>query len=44
VTLLTCGFGGVVIWVIALIEGITYLTKTDAEFVATYVNGKKEWF
>jgi TM2 domain-containing membrane protein YozV len=44
VTLLTCGFAGVIIWIIALIEGITYLTKTDEEFVATYVNGKKEWF
>ena len=44
VTVLTCGFGGVVIWIIALIEGIIYLTKTDEEFVATYVNGKKEWF
>jgi TM2 domain-containing membrane protein YozV len=44
VTVLTCGFGGVVIWIIALIEGITYLTKTDEEFVATYINGKKEWF
>ncbi|HEV3272970.1 MAG TPA: TM2 domain-containing protein [Candidatus Methylacidiphilales bacterium] len=44
VTLLTCGAAGVVIWVIALIEGITYLKKTDQEFVDTYVNGKKEWF
>ena len=44
VTVLTCGFGGVIIWIIALIEGITYLSKTDEEFVATYVNGKKQWF
>jgi len=44
VTVLTCGFGGAVMGVIGLIEGIIYLTKTDAEFVATYVNGKKEWF
>jgi len=44
VTVLTCGFGGAVMGIIGLIEGIIYLTKTDEEFVATYVNGKKEWF
>lgn len=35
-----CGIGAV----IALIEGIIYLTKSDDEFVATYVNGRKGWF
>ena len=30
--------------VIALIEGIIYLTKTDEEFVATYIDNKKAWF
>jgi hypothetical protein len=30
--------------VIGLIEGIIYLTRTDEQFVATYVVGKKEWF
>jgi len=44
VTVLTCGFAGTIMAVIGLIEGIIYLTKTDEEFVATYVNGKKEWF
>jgi len=44
VTVLTCGFGGTVMAVIGIIEGIIYLTKTDAEFVATYVTSKKEWF
>jgi len=29
---------------IAIIEGIIYLTRTDEEFVRTYVQGKKEWF
>ena len=43
-TLLTCGTVGTVMAVIGIIEGIIYLTKPDAEFVATYVNGKKEWF
>jgi len=30
--------------VIGLIEGIIYLTKSDQEFDAIYVHGKKEWF
>ena len=44
VSVLTCGIGASVMWIIGLIEGIIYLTKTDEEFVATYINGKKEWF
>jgi TM2 domain-containing membrane protein YozV len=30
--------------IIGLIEGIIYLTKSDPEFVSTYVIGKKGWF
>ncbi len=37
---LLCGIG----WIIGVIEGIIYLTKSDEEFVATYVTGKKGWF
>ncbi len=44
ITVCTCGFGGAVMGVIGFIEGIIYLTKSDEDFVATYVNGKKEWF
>ncbi len=44
ITLLSCTFASPVVWIIALIEGITYLTKSDQEFVDTYVTGKKEWF
>lgn len=40
ITLVTCGFGSI----LGLIEGIIYLTKTDADFVATYVTGRKGWF
>lgn len=35
-----CGIGAI----IGLIEGIIYLTKSDADFVNTYVNGRKGWF
>ena len=44
VTVLTCGVGGIVMHVIGLIEGIIYLTKSDQEFVRTYVEGRSEWF
>ena len=44
VTILTCGIGGVIMWLFGLIEGIVYLTRSDQEFVATYVNNKKGWF
>ena len=40
ITVCTCGFGSI----LGLIEGIIYLTKSDEDFVATYVNAKKGWF
>lgn len=40
ITLLTCGLGHF----IGLIEGIIYLTKSDEEFVRTYIQGRKAWF
>lgn len=43
-SILTCGLAAVVFYVIGLIEGIIYLTKSDEEFVRTYVDGRKEWF
>ncbi len=39
-TFVTCGAAGLV----GLIEGIIYLMKTDEEFVATYITGRKGWF
>lgn len=44
ITLLTCGLGGTIMWIIGLIEGITYLTKSDDEFVRAYILNKKGWF
>jgi len=43
-TLITFGIAGCVTALIGLIEGIVYLTKTDEEFVATYVQAKRGWF
>lgn len=37
----------VVVWamaIVGLVEGIIYLTKSDAEFKAMYLDGTKEWF
>jgi hypothetical protein len=51
ITVVTCGFGFfigipmmVIPGIIGIIEGIIYLTKSDQEFVDTYINGKKPWF
>lgn len=44
VTLLTFGFGGIVMGVIGIVEGIIYLLKTDQEFYQLYMVGKKGWF
>jgi TM2 domain-containing membrane protein YozV/DNA-directed RNA polymerase subunit RPC12/RpoP len=44
VTVLTCGWGGLVMWPIGLIEGIMYLSKSDEEFYQTYVVEKRSWF
>ncbi len=40
ITLVTCGAGSI----IGLIEGIIYLTKSDEEFVRTYIQNKRAWF
>ena len=44
VTVLTCGAAGVVMGIIGLVEGIIYLTMTDAQFYETYILNQKEWF
>jgi len=33
-----------IVGLIGVIEGILYLRKTDAEFEATYLRGRREWF
>jgi TM2 domain-containing membrane protein YozV len=38
--LVTCGATGI----IGIVEGIIYLTKSDEEFVRTYIQNKKGWF
>ncbi|MFO7033267.1 hypothetical protein B9T07_26490 [Limnospira fusiformis CCALA 023] len=43
-TLFTCGVAAVVVGVIGLVEGIIYLTKSDEEFLQTYMLNKKGWF
>jgi TM2 domain-containing membrane protein YozV len=44
VTVLTCGFGGIIMGPIGLIEGILYLTKSDDDFEKQYLIEKKGWF
>lgn len=40
ITVITCGFGSIV----GLVEGIIYLTKSDEDFVRTYIQSKRGWF
>ncbi len=40
----TCGIGASLMGIVGLIEGIIYLTKSDAEFYNTYQVGRKPWF
>lgn len=40
ITFVTCGAGSI----IGLVEGIIYLTKSDEDFVRTYIQNKKGWF
>jgi TM2 domain-containing membrane protein YozV len=40
----TCGIASAVVNVIGIIEGVMYLTKSDEEFVRTYIQNKKAWF
>lgn len=44
VTAFLLGLPNIALAIIALIEGITYLQKSDEEFNRIYVQGKKEWF
>jgi TM2 domain-containing membrane protein YozV len=44
VSVCTFGFAATIMGLIGLIEGIIYLTRSDAEFVSTYVVGRKGWF
>ncbi|MEJ7848365.1 MAG: TM2 domain-containing protein [Pyrinomonadaceae bacterium] len=47
ITMITCGVGvfiPVAVGIVGLVEGIIYLTKSDEEFVQTYVVNKKPWF
>ena len=41
---LTCGIASIAVGIVGLIEGIIYLTKSDEEFVRTYIQNKKAWF
>lgn len=47
IAIITCGIGGFLVaipGILGLVEGIIYLTKSDEEFVQTYIVNKKPWF
>lgn len=43
-SIFSLGIAGVVMFVISVVEGIIYLTKTQTDFERIYVFGQKEWF
>ena len=43
-SLISLGLSGAVMWVFGVVEGIIYLTKSQSEFDAIYVFGRREWF
>jgi TM2 domain-containing membrane protein YozV len=44
VSVLTCFMASPIMGIIGLVEGIIYLTKSDEEFIATYIRKKQGWF
>ncbi len=42
--LCTSGLSILAAWVVGVIEGIVYLSKSDSEFVREYQVGRREWF
>ncbi len=42
--ILTFGLAAAVIWLIAIIEGIIYLSKSQTEFDQMYVLNQRDWF
>ncbi len=44
VTVLTCFIASPIMHLVGLVEGIIYLTKSDEDFVRTYIQTRKGWF
>ena len=44
VSVLSCFMLSAVMHVIGIVEGVMYLTKSDEDFVRTYIYGRKGWF
>lgn len=42
--ILTFGLAAAVIWLVAIVEGIIYLTKSQTEFDRIYVLNQRDWF
>ena len=44
ISVVTLGWCGSLTFIVGLIEGIVYLTRTDNEFYERYMVGRREWF
>ena len=43
-SIVTLGLAGAVVWLIAVIEGVIYLSKSQSEFDRIYVLNERDWF
>ena len=43
-SIVTFGIAGAVIWILAIVEGLIYLTKSQADFDEIYVKRTRDWF
>lgn len=42
--IVTFGLAAAVVWVIAIVEGVIYLSKSQTVFDREYVQSKRDWF
>lgn len=42
--IMTFGLAAAVIWFIAIVEGVIYLTKSQTDFDRLYVQNQRDWF
>ena len=40
----TFGLAAAVVWVVAIVEGATYASRTQTQFEVTYVRDRRDWF
>ena len=42
--IVTFGLAAAVVWVVAVVEGATYASRTQTQFEEAYVRDRRDWF